>query len=411
MNRRNFLRQLSFSPLAVAEITGTTSLFSMVHEAYANTNKTLVVIFQRGGCDGINTVIPYGDDEYYSLRPDISIPAPSNTPKSAIDIDGFFGFHPALSAFQGLYQQGNMAIFPAVHYPNGNRSHFSSQDLIESGVTKNTLIDGWLNRYLIHSSNNSLFRAISFGGLSHSLRGIGKVTTITDLNTEKYPNINGEFHNRLSKVIQQPVDQAALNRSLLHKEGSIMLDDLDILPSLDYNNYITENGATYPDTTYGQQLRQIAYLLKSDFNPEVISLNHNGWDHHAKQGGIEGIQAQKLSDFSQGIAAFCNDLGTTKMNDVVILTMTEFGRTPRQNASTGTDHGNASCWFTIGGGINGGIYGDWPGLQKENLYLGRYLQHTIDYRDIFAEILLRHLDSPGIDTILPHHNFQPIGFL
>jgi len=412
MNRRNFLRHLSFSPLAVTNVTASISLFSMVRQAYADTNKTLVVIFQRGGCDGINTIIPYGDDEYYNLRPDISIAAPGNGSKSTIDIDGFFGFHPSLSAFQDLYQQGNMAIFPATHYPNGNRSHFSSQDFIESGVTKKTLSDGWLNRYLTLSNNNSFFRAVSFGGLSHSLRGSGKVSTINNLeNIEKFPNTNENFRNQLSKVIHQPIDKVMHNRSLLHKEGSVMLDNLEILPSLNYSSYTPENGVTYPDSSYGQQLRQIAYLIKSDLQPEVISLNHNGWDHHAKQGGTEGIQATKLSDFSQGISALCNDLGTSKLNDVVILTMTEFGRTAKQNASGGTDHGNASCWFAIGGSVSGGIFGNWPGLQKENLYLGRYLQQTIDYRDILTEILLVHLNSSKINTILPNHNYQSIGFL
>jgi uncharacterized protein (DUF1501 family) len=191
-----------------------------------------------------------------------------------------------------------------------------------------------------------------------------------------------------------------------------MLDNLEVLASLGYDSYSPSNGVSYPDNAYGQQLRQIAYLIKAGLGFEVGTVNHNGWDDHVNQGGAEGPHANRLTDFAKGIAALYNDLGSTHMSNVVILTMTEFGRTAKQNASKGTDHGNASSWFVIGRSVNGGIYGDWPGLQPENLYLDRYLKHNIDYRDIFSEIITNHLSNEiGLATVLPNHRYQPVGFL
>lgn len=413
MKRRTFLKYLGASPATAASIFGGGSYLSMLRNAYAANGKTLVVIFQRGGCDGLNTVIPYGEDEYYSLRPDISISAPSLNKNSAIDLDGFFGFHPSLSPFLEIYQQGDMAILPAVHYPNANRSHFSSQDFIESGTADTRTSDGWLNRHLSSFNNNDRLRAVSFGDLAHSLRGNAKITTITDLsNMQASGSTQESLINQLDAILGQQTSENQLNRELINNHGSTMLDNLRNLTSLEYDKYTPSNGATYPDNAYGQQLRQIAYLIKAGLGLEVGTVNHTDWDDHANQGGAEGQHANRLADFSTGITALYNDLGSQYMNDVVILTITEFGRTAKQNASKGTDHGNASSWFAIGGGVNGGIYGDWPGLKPEELYLGRYLEHNIDFRDVFAEIIMGHLgNQTSITTVIPDHQYQPVGFL
>lgn len=412
MKRRSFLKYIGATPATAASLFGGVSSLSMIRNACAANGKSLVVIFQRGGCDGLNTVVPHGDDEYYSLRPDISISAPGSNNNSAIDLDGFFGLHPALSPFLEIYQQGDMSILPTVHYPNGNRSHFSSQDFIESGTSNTRKPNGWLNTHLENSSQNNPLRAVNFGNLPHSLHGNARVSTLSNLSDIKSNGFDSNQMTLLESIFKQKTSKTHFNRQLVNNHGLSFLDNLEAVASLDYDSYISSNGINYPDNFYGQQLRQIAFLIKTGLGFEVGTVNHNGWDDHANQGGPEGNQANRLADFSKGIAALYNDLGPQHMGDVVILTMTEFGRTAKQNASKGTDHGNASNWFIIGGGVNGGIYGDWPGLKPDDLYLGRYLKHNIDFRDIFAEIIKNHLDNQAnLGSILPNYQYQPVGFL
>ncbi len=405
MHRRSFLRNLALSPA----ILGSTSFLSMLRSAYAANGKTLIVVFQRGGCDGLNTVIPFAEDEYYSLRPDIAIAPPSPDKNSAIELNGFFGLHPSLKPFNKIYQQGDMAIFPAVHYPHGNRSHFVSQDLIESGNINVRMDDGWLNRYLAYSNNNGQLNAVSLGKLSHSMEGPADVITIKDLSIFK--KIDDSFISILEEITQQKININDINRNRLIRQGSILLNNINTLLDIGSEKYTPSNGAVYPQTNFGIQMRQAAQLVKSGIGLELIATNSNSWDTHVNQGGHEGTQAQLLSDFSTSISALYHDLGSEKMNDVVILTMTEFGRTAKQNASGGTDHGNAASWFVIGGDIKGGIYGDWPGLQKEDLYLGRYLRHTIDFRDVFSEVISSHLDkTSSLGQIFPNYVYKQIGF-
>ncbi len=411
MKRRSFLRHMAFSPAIGSSLLSGIGFLSCANKAFAASGKTLVVIFQRGGCDGLNTVIPYGEDEYYSLRPQISIAPPGNNSKSALDLDGFFGLHPALSSLHDIYKLGDLAIFPTVHYPNGNRSHFSSQDFIESGSANTRLPDGWLNRYLAKSNTDASLPATSFDELSHALQGEFPVGVLPNLD-----NLQSNFNEEIIQSLNSVFEQSNLDRSsylkLLNTHGTIMLNEIDLLSSSNYNVYSPANGVTYPTSKFGQQLRQTAHLIKSGFGMEICTINHNGWDHHVNQGGAEGSQAKKLKDFSDGIAALYSDLDREYMENVVILTMTEFGRTAKENANSGTDHGNASSWFAIGGGINGGIYGDWPGIRTEDLYLGRYLKHTIDYRDIFSEIIANHFGNRiDLTSIIPSHTYQPLGFL
>lgn len=412
MKRRRFLQGLASSPLLTTKILTGSSLLATLSSAYAASGKTLVVVFQRGGCDGLNVVIPYGEDEYYNLRPDIGIAPPGSGPDAALYLDDFYGLHPTLPLFQEIFQRGDMAILPTVHYTNGNRSHFTSQDYIESGAAGgNRLIDGWLNRHLASLRQDAELRAISFGSLSHALQGAEAVTTTNRISSLS-GNLDDMLINRLSKLYQQPVSPEVHNRLLLQKHGSLALDNLRLLDSFDAESYTPENGAVYPDSSYGQQLREVAQLIKASVGLEVATVNSGGWDHHSGQGGAQGTQANRLMDFSAGIAALYHDLGSVYMNNVVILTMTEFGRTAKQNASFGTDHGNASTSFIIGKQVNGGIYGAWPGLMPEQLYKGRYLSHTTEFTDIFAEILTKHLgDITGLPAVLPGTNYQPVGFL
>ncbi len=410
MKRRDFLRNMAIMPILGHSITSNNALAN-VKSAFAEKNKTLIVIFQRGGCDGLNVVVPYGEDEYYNLRPDIAIAAPNSSSDSALDLDGFFGLHPATKGLYDIFQEGNLAILPSVHYSNANRSHFSSQDYIESGMGNQRLADGWLNRYLLKTQKNSDLRSVSFNNLAHSLQGNMPVVTINNLSS-----LNDQFNhsqrNVLHKIFNQQLESTNRARSLVNKNGNLALKDILPLDAFSNSNYTVENGATYPDTSYGQQLKDIAHLIKAGVGLEVATVSNNNWDHHANQGGAQGTQATKLLEFSDGIAALYKDLGSEYMSDVTILTISEFGRTVKQNASMGTDHGNASSWFVIGEQVNGGLHGEWPGLMPDQLHEGRYLKHTIDFTNVYAELLSKHLDvGENLESILPGSQYQPIGFL
>lgn len=414
MNRRKFLTGLAALPLVSRNLLSGGTLLTGLSTAHAEnvSGKTLVVIFQRGGCDGLNVVVPHGEDEYYRLRPDIAIARPGTGTGTALDLDGFFGLHPAMSSLHDIYQQGHLAVMPTVHYANGNRSHFSSQDYIESGIGGIKTDDGWLNRYLSLSSQTTIdLRAVSFGGLAHALKGSTSVTSVESIGAP-VTGIDNEVLNQLADIYRQPVLSSLKARSLLKQHGELAIENLFLLDQYKDQTYTPENAAVYPDTAYGKQLRDIARLVKARAGLEVATVNITGWDNHANQGGAQGTQSAQLKEFSDGIGALYRDLGPTYMDDVVILTMTEFGRTAQQNASLGTDHGNASSWFVLGQQVNGGIYGEWPGLSPEQLYLGRYLTHSIDFTNIFGEVLAKHLNNTaGLTTVLPGSQYQPIGFL
>ncbi len=411
MKRRHFLRNMAVMPLVARSCIASSSLLAGIKNAYAANGKTLIVIFQRGGCDGLNVTVPYGEDEYYNLRPDIAIAAPNTDIDSALDLNGFFGLHPSLTDLHDIYQQGDLAILPTVHYSNANRSHFNSQDYIESGVANQRLTDGWLNRYLSNSQQNSELRALSFGSLAHAFQGVNPVPSITSLATS-YKQLNESQLATLQTILNQPINLADHARSLLFKHGNLALQNTTNLKVFANTSYIPEHDATYPDTAYGQQLKDIAQLVKAGVGLEIATVSNNGWDHHANQGGAQGKQATKLMEFSAGIGALYKDLGPSYMNDVTILTISEFGRTAKQNASLGTDHGNASTWFVIGGQVNGGIYGNWPGLLPDQLYQDRYLAHTLDFTDVYAELLIKHLGTAtDLSSVLPGSQYQPIGFI
>ena len=412
MRRRNFIRHLLTAPLAASAFVCGNPFRPGLRIARAATGKTVVVVFQRGGCDGLNTVIPYRDSEYYRLRPSIAIPKPGSGSGAALNLDGFFGLHPSLAPLYKVYQRGDMAVLPAVHYRKASRSHFSGQNLIESGTTANSRSNGWLNRHLTSFPQTGNIRAVSFGELSHTLTGNAPVSTFDDVNDFLDNNSQtGNLLGSLQHVFNQSVNANETNRRLLHKHSRLMLDSLDDINNVIAKNYAPANGAAYPTSTYGRQMMQVAQLIKTGIGLEAATVSLGGWDTHVQQGGATGRQADVHAEFAAGIAALYKDLGSGFMSDVVILTMTEFGRTAQQNASNGTDHGHASSWFVIGNTISGGIYGYWPGLQASSLRDRRYLDHSIDYRDVLSEIVLYHLGNSNLNAVLPNHAYQSVGFL
>jgi uncharacterized protein (DUF1501 family) len=362
----------------------------------------LVAVFQRGAADGISVVVPFGDKNYRRLRPQIAVAEPrGQDPESAIDLDGFFGLHPALSMMKPLYDEGNLAIVHAVGSPHSTRSHFDAQDYMESGTPgQKGVADGWMNRYLQRhsSSNDSPFRAVALtSNTPRTLIGPAPtvaITRITDFGIRAgraSSGFSGAFEAMYGSSLRTPLDEG----------GKETFEAVNMLRSANPTQYASANGAQYPASQFGQALLQIAQLVKANVGMQVAFAEVGGWDTHANQGGARGQLANRLGEFGQGIAALHRDLGD-RMRNIVVLTMTEFGRSVRQNGSGGTDHGHASCLFVSGGPARGGkVYGEWPGLAPEQLYEGRDLALTTDFRDVFIEVLAGHMGARDVNGIFP----------
>ncbi|MEO7272103.1 MAG: DUF1501 domain-containing protein [Vicinamibacterales bacterium] len=366
--------------------------------------KVLVTIFQRGAVDGLNMIVPFGEAAYYSSRPSIAIPRPGPSPNAALDLDGFFGLHPRLAPLKPLYDARQLAVVHACGSPDGTRSHFDAQDYMETATpgVKSTP-DGWLNRYL-HAREHQAqtpFRAVALAPqLPRSLQGIEPALAIGQI---------GQFGIRAgqaSDMVQASFESeyAAAAQSVLHQTGRDAFDAVKLLRTANPAKYVVENGAEYPRSGYGDALRQIAQLIKADVGLEVAFAESGNWDHHVNEGAAEGQIANRLDDFSRGIAALVRDLGD-RMSDVMILTMSEFGRAVAENGSRGTDHGHGNAMMVIGGNVRGGkVYGRWPGLEREQRYEGRDLSVTTDFRTVFAEVVRGHLGLTDVKHVFPGFN-------
>jgi uncharacterized protein (DUF1501 family) len=372
-----------------------------VEAATATRRKILITVFQRGAVDGLNMVVPFGEREYYASRPSIAIPRP-NEPQGAVDLDGFFGLHPRLAPLKPLWDAHQLAIVHASGSPDGTRSHFDAQDYMETATpgVKSTE-DGWLNRYL-HArehANATPFRAVALApNLPRSLQGTEPALAIGQIG--QFGIRGGQATDMLQASFES--EYAAAADSVLNRTGGEAFDAIKMMKSADPSKYQPENGAEYPRSAFGDALRQIAQLVKADVGLEVAFAELGGWDTHVNQGSAVGQLAQRLDDFSRGIAALARDLGD-RMGDTVILTMSEFGRAVAENGNRGTDHGHGNAMFIIGGqNVKGGkVYGRWPGLAREQRYDGRDLAVTTDFRAVFAEIVRSHLGVTDTRTIFP----------
>lgn len=362
--------------------------------------KTLVCLFQRGAADGLNVVVPHGEEAYYAMRPTIAVARPGQ-PAGAIDLDGFFGLHPSLAPLKPLWDQKLLAPIHAVGSPSTSRSHFDAQDFMETGTpdVKGTP-DGWLNRLLAVQGTCQQCEAEPFRAVAMTpqtpriLEGPTETVAMSSL---------GEFSVRATGTEVERLE--ALYRTgsadLVHGTGQEMFDAVKLLHSANPQQYLPRNNAQYPKTQFGQRMLQIAQLIKSNVGLEVAFADVGGWDTHVNQGNGTGQLAARLDDFAKSLAAFTQDLGD-QMNDVLVLTMSEFGRTARENGNRGTDHGHATAFFALGGGVKGGkVYGKWPGLAPEQLNEGRDLKLTTDFRTVFSEVAVKHLGATRVEKIFP----------
>jgi len=408
ITRRVFLRNSGLVVVGTAAVPGFLARAAWgVTEPTART-KRLVVIFQRGAADGLNIVVPHAEPQYYAMRPSINIPR-----KSVIDLDGFFGLHPSLAPFQPLWNQRQLAIVHAVGSPDPSRSHFDAQDFMEAGTpgAKSTE-DGWMNRSLRnlpHPAQKSPFEAIAMGpSIPRILSGLEPVIALNNINDFSVGGRNAKV-SPVASTFEAMYDHSV--DTVLHGTGEETFDAVKMLRSADPSKYKPAPGADYPRGRFGDSLRQLAQLIKANLGVQVAFADIGGWDHHVNEGSTDGQIANVLRDFSQSIAAFWTDLGDLG-EDTVVVTMSEFGRTARENGNRGTDHGHANVMFVLGGPVKGGkVYGRWPGLDQSQLYEARDLALTTDFRQVLGEAVLRHMGNKNLATVFPGYENQPGKFL
>ncbi len=353
-------------------------------------------------------VVPSGEKDYYALGPSIAIPAPQAGTESAIDLDGFFGLHPSLAPLKPIYDAQKLAIVHAVGSPDPTRSHFDAQDYMESGTPgRKATTDGWLNRALgsqtaapAADDHKSPVRAVNLGPvMARALRGRNEAVAINNLNDFKVRDADGAgtFESMYASTLDK----------MLNGTGRETFDAVKLMQSIQAQTYTPAGGAKYPGGRLGQSLMQIARLIKADVGLEVAFTDVGGWDTHVNEVGQTpgaGQLANLLGNFAQALAAFHQDLGD-RIEDVAVVTMSEFGRTARENGNRGTDHGHANVMFAFGGAIRGGkVYGQWPGLAPEQLYENRDLALTTDFRDVLGELVAKHLGNGQLANVFPGYS-------
>jgi len=401
--RRIFLKDGALAVVGLSMVPGFVYRTALAAQPLLAKNKKLVVVFQRGGVDGLNMVVPFGEKHYYEHRPTIAVPAPSSERPGAIDLDGFFGLHPALTPLHEIYQREELAIIPAVGSPHETRSHFDAQVFMESAAPGSKKIDGWLNRYMHENQHAEAtsFRGVALGEtLPKTMEGQAPVLALGDLTgSRKVLGARSLFESLYDRE----------TNSLLSGTTKEMFNAIDQLAELNAATYVPENGANYGapnnpnqiNTEFGRPMMQLAQLIKADLGVEIAFVDIGGWDTHQGQGSLQGRLPDRLQIFARVLAAFYRDLGD-RMDDIVVLTMSEFGRTARENGTAGTDHGKATVMFAMGGGVKGGkVYGDWPGLAPEQLNEDRDLAMTTDFRDVFAEVITGHMGADRPEAIFP----------
>jgi len=368
----------------------------------SDNRRTIVCLFQRGAVDGLNMVVPYGDAAYYRERPRIAVPL-----NRVVKLDDHFGLHPSLEPLEAWWNRGHLAVVHAVGSPDVTRSHFDAQDYMETGTPglKSTR-DGWVNRHCQHAREHedTPFRAVAFGPqLPRALAGSAPALAIDDLRAF---GIQGRPRGRDRMTAAFEALYGAEATGLVATSSAEAFEAVRMLRVADPTQHEPANGAEYPRGRLGQSLRQIAQMIKANLGLEVAFTDVGGWDTHVNQGAEAGQLAARLSELGGALAAFAADLGE-RLADVVVLTMSEFGRTVKENGNAGTDHGHATAMLVLGGSVRGGqIAGRWPGLAPDARFEGRDLAVTTDFRDLFCEVLARHLGQTDLGAVFPGHEID-----
>ncbi len=375
----------------------------------------VVCIFQRGGVDGLNVVVPVADSNYYQLRTTIAIPQPKTSdPKAAIDLDGRFGLHPALASLKPLFDDGSLAVVHACGSPDPTHSHFEAMDYMERGTPgAHTLTTGWLARHLATSNgaNTSPLRAVGINAmLQASLRGevpAVALRSIADFHLRGRPKDIAILQKTLATLYSAPM---TTNPYLLNPAREVQ-NISQLLSKINTATYKPATGAKYPQGSFGSGMMQVAQLIKAEVGLEAACVDVGGWDTHANEGGSDGYMARLLGELGNTLAAFYSDLGDWARRTTVV-TMSEFGRRAKENGSSGTDHGHGNVMFVLGGNVAGGkVHGDWPTLALDKLAAPGDLTVTTDYRDVLAEIISKRLGNARLDQVFPNYTPQMRGII
>jgi uncharacterized protein (DUF1501 family) len=391
MNRRRFLR---LSAGAALLAPGAAS-----RAAAEGGPKRLVVIFLRGAVDGLNVVIPHGERGYYESRPTIAI-GPPGTDQGALPLDSYFGLHPALAGLLPLWNDRKLAFVHAAGSSDATHSHFDAQLYIENGTPgRSTTRDGWMNRLLAALPEpHGPTAAVSIGPtVPQILKGDQPVTNLS---------VGPEGARPL------PIDQPEIGRAFdrlyagkdalseTYRQGRVARAEL--VGGLASEMRRADNGAP-PPSGFPAEAARLAHLIAQDQHIRLVFLSLGGWDTHVNQGKAKGQLANRLQPLGDGLATLARGLGSA-WNDTIIVVLSEFGRRVRENGNGGTDHGHGNLIWVLGGGVGGGrVYGEWPGLATGQLYQGRDLAVTTDYRSVVAVILERHLrlDDRQLAQVFP----------
>jgi uncharacterized protein (DUF1501 family) len=415
--RRQFLRATGSA--AISGGLGPLHLLAADAPQPTRKGRTLVAVFLRGGIDGLNFVVPHGDPDYYKRRKSIAIPRPSGDPNTCRDLDGFFGLHPSAASLMPLFKDHRAVALQAVGYANNTRSHFEEQDTWETGVVGNTLsADGWLNRHLASSTGHGSIRAVAIGGnLPRILRGRAPayaIRGIADLSMPRLPGDADAVRAALETAYCTKPDAARTALAgLLSQSATATLEGTRQLEAIAKQEYKPASGANYGKSGIALQFQEAARLIKANIGTELIQLDYGGWDTHNAQGGVNGGYATRLRELCDAMATFTRDLGDA-MSDVLVLTLSDFGRTVEENGTYGTDHGWANCMIALGGSLakpTKPVLGEWPGLALEKLHQKRDLLHTTDFRDVLAEAVSSHLGNPNTGLVMPNHECKPVGLI
>ena len=393
LTRRFFLRG---SAVVMAGSGAAPAWLARAASSESRKRKILVVIFQRGAADGLNIVIPFGEKRYRELRPNLGVAAPAGRPDNgagplaggSIDLDGHFALHPAMRQLKPLWDKGQLAIVEATGSADASRSHFDAQDYMESGTTSKTLGDGWLNRALPPESEASPLRAVAVSKqLPLTLRGERDAIAIGDAQQFNLGN------QQATEILENMY--AASKDPRVGRTGKDAFEAMKLIASVN-KTPLGPQGFQFGEL--GSSLQQLARLIKADAGVEAAFAEIGGWDHH----GNENQQLSTLlNQFSGALAGFAQEMGD-RMEDIVLVTMSEFGRTAAENGDAGTDHGHGSVMMVLGGPVQGGkVYGKWPGLEKEQLFEGRDLAVTTDYRAVLSELVRGHMGQTDLSRVFP----------
>lgn len=406
LNRRHFLRAAALGTGVLLLPSGLLRLRAQDQgdnkEAPKKKKPALVVIYLRGGADALNVIVPFADKRYYELRPTIAIPDKGDG--AVLPLDKQFGLHPALSGLLPWYEKKRLAPFVCVGSNHTTRSHFDAQDFMEYAAPGDrTVRSGWLNRMLEagKTDQDSSLRALAMQGLlPRSLRGDFPVLAVPDKKVlkdgellELFDDLYGEDAEQMEKREEDSVrDTGRETVETLKRYREIMAKP------------VSGERAEFPAGKLGDQLKDIAHVMRSDVGLEVACVDVGGWDDHVNEGGVEGNLATRLKTLGDALGAFATDIGE-RLNDTLVVCMTEFGRTARENGNNGTDHGHGGFMFLLGGKVEGGkVHGTWNGLKDDALYQKRDLAVTTDFRDVFNEVLCSHAGLTPKDGFFPGYS-------